>query len=146
MKSEKSNAIIYEKYPLWVQLIDGRLYCYSPDFDMRICDTEHYDPKEVGQIEILLRRMWKEVIPRLIKERKYKEKDIPSPTSPAAMEKDWDKDQLTLQEAARLLRISRSTLHRMSERGDMPYKETPGGHRRFFRSDIEGYLKNDITV
>ncbi|HID88924.1 MAG TPA: helix-turn-helix domain-containing protein [Anaerolineales bacterium] len=48
---------------------------------------------------------------------------------------------LTLGEAARLLGVHPTTLRRWSERGEIPYLRTPGGHRRFLREDLETFVR-----
>jgi len=46
-------------------------------------------------------------------------------------------DDLTRQEVAVLLRVSRDTISRWAEEGRLPFWTTPGGQRRFRRRDIE---------
>jgi excisionase family DNA binding protein len=46
-------------------------------------------------------------------------------------------DYITPGEAADKLGISRTTLGRMVERGDIKPLTLPSGHRRYLRSDIE---------
>jgi len=48
---------------------------------------------------------------------------------------------LTTEEAAKYLRISRSTLYRMEKRGLVSSSRTPGGQRRFNRENLEKYLE-----
>lgn len=48
-------------------------------------------------------------------------------------EDEW----LTVSEAAAFLGISRSTVLRVERRGEILADRTPGGHRRFQRSQLE---------
>ena len=51
-----------------------------------------------------------------------------------------DSDWLPLGKAATLLGVHSMTLRRWSDSGRFPSYRTPGGHRRFSLSDIQGYL------
>lgn len=46
-----------------------------------------------------------------------------------------------LTEAARIARVSRSTLLRAEKAGRIKPLRTPGGHRRYRRADAEGLLR-----
>jgi excisionase family DNA binding protein len=46
-------------------------------------------------------------------------------------------DWLNLSEAAELLGVHPSTIRAWTDRGELPYQRTPGGHRRFRRADVE---------
>ncbi len=46
---------------------------------------------------------------------------------------------LGLSEAAEILGVHPSTLRTWADRGKFPVHRTPGGHRRFQRSDVEGW-------
>jgi len=46
-------------------------------------------------------------------------------------------EDLTRVEVAELLRVSPDTVSRWAEEGRIPHWTTPGGQRRFRRSDIE---------
>lgn len=50
---------------------------------------------------------------------------------------------LTVQEAAEVLGVHRDTLVRASDQGRIPCVRTPGGHRRFRRSDLEEFLAGE---
>ncbi len=52
-------------------------------------------------------------------------------------QEDW----LTTSEAAEHLGIHPSTLRRWADDGDLPVMMTPGGHRRFARSDLQTFSK-----
>jgi excisionase family DNA binding protein len=54
-----------------------------------------------------------------------------------------DPDWLALSEASRLLGVSPATLRRWSDAGRLRVFTTPGGHRRFSRSALEGLLPAD---
>lgn len=51
-----------------------------------------------------------------------------------------DPDWLTLGQAARFLGVAQSTIRKWSDQGRVPAFYTPGGHRRFRRSDLESFL------
>lgn len=50
---------------------------------------------------------------------------------------------LSLREASELLGIHPSTLRRWADAGTIPCTRTPGGHRRFRRSDVERILQSE---
>jgi excisionase family DNA binding protein len=52
-------------------------------------------------------------------------------------EQDW----LTLTEASHLLGVHPTTLRRWADKGDIPVRITPGGHRRFLRSELRDFLQ-----
>jgi excisionase family DNA binding protein len=52
-------------------------------------------------------------------------------------EKDW----LRLSEAAEYLGVHFTTLRRWSDAGQIPCMNTPGGRRRFLRTDLDGWLQ-----
>ena len=56
---------------------------------------------------------------------------------PPANEPDW----LTLGQAARYLGVAQSTIRKWSDVGRVPAFYTPGGHRRYKRSDLEAFLE-----
>lgn len=47
---------------------------------------------------------------------------------------------LTAPEAAEVLQVSVNTLRKWGDAGALPSVRTPGGHRRFRRSDVEALL------
>ncbi len=51
-----------------------------------------------------------------------------------------DSDWLTLGQAARFLGVAQSTIRKWSDQGRVPAFYTPGGHRRYRRSDLETFL------
>ena len=57
---------------------------------------------------------------------------------PAGGGLDW----LTLGQAAEYLGVAQSTIRKWSDTGRLPAFYTPGGHRRFRRSDIDAFLSN----
>lgn len=61
---------------------------------------------------------------------------ITSYQSPMAETTQW----LTLTEAARLLGVHPATLREWADTGQVPSYRTPGGHRRFRREDLRGFL------
>ena len=54
-----------------------------------------------------------------------------------AMESDW----LTLGQAAKYLGVAQSTIRKWSDLGRVPAFYTPGGHRRYRRSDLDSFLE-----
>lgn len=54
----------------------------------------------------------------------------------SGVEPDW----LTLGQAAKYLGVAQSTIRKWSDQGLLPAFYTPGGHRRFRRSDLDGFL------
>ena len=55
----------------------------------------------------------------------------------ARSESEW----LTLGQAARFLGVAQSTIRKWSDQGRVPAFYTPGGHRRYRRSDLERFLE-----
>jgi excisionase family DNA binding protein len=51
-----------------------------------------------------------------------------------------DSDWLTLGQAARFLGVAQSTIRKWSDQKKVPAFYTPGGHRRYRRSDLEAFL------
>jgi excisionase family DNA binding protein len=47
---------------------------------------------------------------------------------------------MALSAAARYLGIAQGTLRKWADAGEVPVYTTPGGHRRFRRSDLDGFL------
>ena len=47
---------------------------------------------------------------------------------------------VSLGEAAEIIGVHPATIRNWAERGDLPYRRTPGGHRRFRRSDLQQWL------
>jgi excisionase family DNA binding protein len=61
-----------------------------------------------------------------------------SPTRRApTSEPDW----LTLGQAAKYLGVAQSTIRKWSDLGRVPAFYTPGGHRRYRRSDLDAFLE-----
>ncbi|HET7856175.1 MAG TPA: response regulator [Gaiellaceae bacterium] len=54
----------------------------------------------------------------------------------ASSESDW----LTLGQAAKYLGVAQSTIRKWSDGGRLPAFYTPGGHRRYRRSDLDAFL------
>src|ERR1041384_6552827 len=51
-----------------------------------------------------------------------------------------DSEWLTLGQAARFLGVAQSTIRKWSDLGRVPAFYTPGGHRRYRRSDLETFI------
>jgi excisionase family DNA binding protein len=56
---------------------------------------------------------------------------------PAAGEPEW----LTLGQAAKYLGVAQSTIRKWSDLGRVPAFYTPGGHRRYRRTDLDAFLQ-----
>jgi excisionase family DNA binding protein len=56
---------------------------------------------------------------------------------PSTNESEW----LTLGQAAKHLGVAQSTIRKWSDLGQLPAFYTPGGHRRYRRSDLEAFLE-----
>ena len=52
-----------------------------------------------------------------------------------------DTDWLTLGQAAKYLGVAQSTIRKWSDQGRVPAFYTPGGHRRYRRSDLDAFLE-----
>ena len=61
----------------------------------------------------------------------------PSSRPAASGEPDW----LTLGQAAKYLGVAQSTIRKWSDQGRVPAFYTPGGHRRYRRSDLDVFLQ-----
>jgi excisionase family DNA binding protein len=59
-----------------------------------------------------------------------------------ANEPDW----LTLGQAAKFLGMAQSTIRKWSDNGRLPAFYTPGGHRRYRRSDLDQFLERGGTL
>ncbi|MEW6580480.1 MAG: helix-turn-helix domain-containing protein [Chloroflexota bacterium] len=47
---------------------------------------------------------------------------------------------VSLGEAAQIIGVHPATIRNWAEQGELPYRRTPGGHRRFRRADLEQWL------
>ena len=47
---------------------------------------------------------------------------------------------VSLGEAANIIGVHPATIRNWAERGDLPFRRTPGGHRRFRRADLDQWL------
>src|SRR5688572_27115225 len=65
------------------------------------------------------------------------EQDTPTRMPVPANEPDW----LTLGQAAKYLGMAQSTIRKWSDNGRLPAFYTPGGHRRYRRSDLDIFLE-----
>jgi excisionase family DNA binding protein len=62
------------------------------------------------------------------------------------MEKSSQPAYLSLSAASRLLGVHSATLRRWADSGAVPVYITPGGHRRFARSDIEAMVAQTVPL
>jgi excisionase family DNA binding protein len=62
-------------------------------------------------------------------------RDVSKRLAPSG-EPDW----LTLGQAAKYLGVAQSTIRKWSDQGRVPAFYTPGGHRRYRRSDLDAFL------
>jgi excisionase family DNA binding protein len=65
-----------------------------------------------------------------------RQRDTAGKRVPAGDERQW----LTLGQAAAFLGAAQSTVRKWADGGRLPAFYTPGGHRRFRRSDLEAFL------
>lgn len=49
-------------------------------------------------------------------------------------------DWVSLGEAAQIIGVHPATIRNWAEQGELPYRRTPGGHRRFRRADLQQWL------
>jgi excisionase family DNA binding protein len=63
-------------------------------------------------------------------------REFPGRRAPAS-----DPDWLTLGQAAKYLGVAQSTIRKWSDNGRVPAFYTPGGHRRYRRSDLDNFLE-----
>ncbi len=54
-------------------------------------------------------------------------------------------DWVSLREAATILGVHPATVRNWADRGDLPSRRTPGGHRRFRRSDLVRWVESTQT-
>src|SRR5438067_6069896 len=67
----------------------------------------------------------------------YRDPGNSGPRRPAGGETEW----LTLGQAAKYLGVAQSTIRKWSDVGRVPAFYTPGGHRRYRRSDLDTFLE-----
>jgi len=60
---------------------------------------------------------------------------------PQARRSDKESEWLTLGRAAAYLGVAQSTIRKWCDAGKVPAFTTPGGHRRFRRSDLDAFLE-----
>jgi excisionase family DNA binding protein len=58
-----------------------------------------------------------------------------------ATQRSSESEWLTLGQAARFLGVAQSTIRKWSDQGRVPAFYTPGGHRRYRRTDLERFLE-----
>lgn len=46
---------------------------------------------------------------------------------------------------ARMFGVSTKTVTRWAQKGSLPSVRTPGGHRRFYRSDVDAFLAVEVA-
>src|SRR5437763_8729943 len=61
----------------------------------------------------------------------------PGQRRPAGAQTEW----MTLGQAAKYLGVAQSTIRKWSDVGRVPAFYTPGGHRRYRRSDLDAFLE-----
>ena len=109
---------------------------YQPDFDYRV--MEPYRPSDVGQTEMLIMKVRRELAlkAKLINDPLK----LPLPSPSKALTIDTDPSVLSTKDASRLLGVSNMTIVRLADDGTLPCFKTPKGHRRFKRGDIQKLL------
>lgn len=124
--SEKNKKYKAHNYILCVMAEGGHRRVFSPDFEIHFSVPVSADPHK--WTAITLQQMEVEIESRL---KKLEEKGLPHPTP-----QRWREaipEFMNVQQAADFLNVSPSTLRRMN----LPSQETPGGHRRYSRRDLE---------
>src|SRR5690606_31057167 len=53
---------------------------------------------------------------------------------------------VSLGEAARLIGVHPATIRNWAEKGELPFRRTAGGHRRFHRTDLKRWLASHRLV
>ncbi|MBZ0276088.1 MAG: helix-turn-helix domain-containing protein, partial [Anaerolineae bacterium] len=53
---------------------------------------------------------------------------------------------VSLRQAADMLGVHPATVRNWADRGDLPSRRTPGGHRRFRRSDLTQYAETHEEI
>ena len=146
-KSFKNNTFSPEKYPIVIQVVGIYLTAYAPDFDYRV--AEPYRPNDVGQTEMLIIKIRREIQAKL-KQLTSNQKEHPAPSKSKTALDIENEDTLSTLEVARLLRVSDETVRRFAKAGKLEFQSTLGGHRRFLRSTIERFiaaqLANTVTI
>ena len=67
-------------------------------------------------------------------------------SAPAREPADEDRDWLTLGQAAAYLGAAQSTVRKWADGSRLPTFYTPGGHRRFRRSDLDAFLAGSLPA
>lgn len=67
---------------------------------------------------------------------------MPQQNHPQSRRSDEQAEWLTLGRAAEYLGVAQSTLRKWCDAGTVPAFTTPGGHRRFRKSDLDAFLEN----
>lgn len=62
------------------------------------------------------------------------------------MSKTDSSEWVSLREAAEILGVHPATVRTWADRGDLPSRRTPGGHRRFSREDLMRYSQTEPEV
>lgn len=62
------------------------------------------------------------------------------------METSTLNEHLSRLEVAELFKVHPVTVSKWAERNLLPYFTTPGGVRRFYRSDVEAFMARNTTV
>jgi excisionase family DNA binding protein len=127
-----------EEYAIVIQVFYksgiGYLSGYQPDFDYRV--IEPYRPNDVGQAEMMMIKIRREIAARA---------KSPSPTPPKKSAKLLDipeRNNLTPRDVARRLNLSEMTVRRLADEGSIKCAYTPKGHRRFSESEIERFIES----
>jgi len=67
---------------------------------------------------------------------------MPQQNQPGSRRLDEQAEWLTLGRAAEYLGVAQSTIRKWCDAGMVPAFTTPGGHRRFRKSDLDGFLES----
>lgn len=126
-----------ESYPIIIQVIQGYLSAYQPDFDYRI--MEPYRPQDIGQTEMLILKIRRELMNKV---KLLGNAQPPLPSKSKTILDIADPQTLTTKDAALILQVSDMTIVRYADEGLLPCKKTPKGHRRFKKSDLIALIES----
>jgi excisionase family DNA binding protein len=132
------------EYMITLRILRGYLVAHAPDFGITV--TRRFDEirkkEEVGELYF-------DLLERIIKDidgRKRRKERIPEPIEHKALKDETDPKNYRVRDVARLLEVSEDTVRRLSDSGALPYSTTPGGHRRYRRSDVVEWLESKASA
>lgn len=122
------------EYPLFIIYDFGYRRIHSPDFGVHETIESH-----LNTFDGISRALHRIHVKMEAKLKDLSLKDLSDP-NPSPVHLDPKSELLTTAEAAELLKVSFSTVKRLHLQGTLKAFSTPGGHRRFLKSEIEKLL------